>query len=254
MELGRRVAERVIARAQADGSTHNTNPVVPTGPCRWTGTNPGNASAAHWTPFLLTSPAEFRPAPPPDCNSAQAREELDRVRAFPRGLTGASFNTNAKALYWQTGEGVYPWAFVLLGRWVLEDKMESDPLRAARAYALTALAGYDVFIASQDAKFTYWYPRPAQLDPSMAPLFPAPNFPSYPSNHSALSSARAEVLAYLFPDRADQIRSMAKEAGDSRIWAGIHFEMDNAAGVEMGRKVARKFIDWAAQDGSATGN
>jgi hypothetical protein len=38
---------------------------------------------------------------------------------------------------------------------------------------------------------------------------------------------------------------LAKEAGDSRIWAGIHFEMDNQAGVALGKKVAGKFIDWA---------
>lgn len=44
---------------------------------------------------------------------------------------------------------------------------------------------------------------------------------------------------------------LAKEAGDSRIWAGIHFEMDNQEGVTMGRQIAQKYIDWAANDGSA---
>lgn len=58
------------------------------------------------------------------------------------------------------------------------------------------------------------------------------------------------MLAYLFPDRADHIRAPGKEAGDSRIWAGIHFEMDNRAGVALGRNVARKFLDWAENDGS----
>ena len=121
---------------------------------------------------------------------------------------------------------------------------------AARAYALLAAVGFDTFIASQDAKFTYWYPRPHMLDSSLTTLFNAPNFPSYPSNHSALSTARSEVLAYLFPERAHTIRAMGEEAGDSRIWAGIHFEMDNRAGVEMGRKIAQKFIAWAEGDGS----
>ena len=77
-----------------------------------------------------------------------------------------------------------------------------------------------------------------------------PNFPSYPSNHSTFSATRAEILAYLFPDRADFIRAVGKEAGDSRIWAGIHFEMDNVAGVKLGRSVAGVFINWAENDGS----
>ncbi len=34
------------------------------------------------------------------------------------------------------------------------------------------------------------------------PLFAVPNFPSYPSNHATFSSARSEVMAYLFPTRA----------------------------------------------------
>ena len=249
-ELGRRVAAQVIAKARADGSDAAWAGTVPAGPCMWTGTNPGNAAAAQWRPLLLNSPAEFRPPAPPACDSFEAQHQLTEVRSFPRALTTANLNTNARALYWQTAEGVFPWAFLQLNQWVLEDKLEHDPRRAARAYALLGTVGYDAFIASQDGKFTYWYPRPAQVDPSLTPLFPAPNFPSYPSNHSVLSSARAEVLAYLFPDRAVAIRAMGKEAGDSRIWAGIHYPMDNEAGATLGRKVAQRFIEWAGNDGS----
>lgn len=249
-ELGKRVAEQVIAKARQDGSDMPWTGTVPTGRCLWTGTNPGNAAAAQWKPLLLISPAEFRPAPPPACDSAEAQSELAAVRDYPRSLSGANLYTNARALYWQTPEGIFPWAFLELNRWVLEDKLERNPALAARAYALLGAVGYDAFIASQDGKFAYWYPRPAQLDAGLAPLFPAPNFPSYPSNHSTFSAARAEVLAYLFPERAASIRAMGKEAGDSRIWAGIHFEMDNHAGVTLGRKVAGKFIEWATKDGA----
>ncbi len=245
MELGRRVAEQVIAKAKADRSDVPWTGTIPTGRCMWTGVNPGNAGAANWKPLLLTSPGEFRPAPPPPCDSAEVQAQLAEVRNYPRALTMANLPTNARAMYWQTNEGVYPWALMQLNGWVLEDKLENDPARAAFAYALIGAAGYDAFIASQDGKFTYWYLRPAQLDPSITPLFNAPNFPAYPSNHSTLSTSRAEVLAYLFPERAEAIRTLAKEAGDSRIWAGIHYEMDNQAGVTLGRDVARKFIDWA---------
>ena len=250
VELGRRVAAQVIAKAQSDGSDVAWSGTVPTGPCLWTGANPGNAAAAHWRPILLISPSEFRPVPPPSCDSPEVEAQLAEVRNFPRALTTANLNTNSRALYWQTAEGIFPWAVLQLNQWILEDKLERNPPLAARAYALLGTVGYDAFIASQDAKFTYWYARPAQLDTSISPLFPAPNFPSYPSNHSTLSTARAEVLAYLFPDRADRIRAMGKEAGDSRIWAGIHFAMDNQAGAMLGKNIAQKFIAWAESDGS----
>jgi membrane-associated phospholipid phosphatase len=248
LQLGRRVAEEVIAKARQDGSDALWQGTVPVGPCRWIGVNPGNAAAAAWRPLLLTSPSEFRPAPPPSCDSMEVRSQLADVRNFPRALTASNLSTNARALYWQTNEGVFPWAYLELNRWVLEDKLDAP--RAARAYALLGAVGFDAFIASQDGKFAYWYIRPAQLDPSLTTLFPAPNFPSYPSNHSTFSTARSEVLAYLFPGRAQTVRALGKEAGDSRIWAGIHFEMDNQAGVTLGRNVARKFISRAEEDGS----
>jgi len=115
---------------------------------------------------------------------------------------------------------------------------------------LIALAHFDTFIASQDGKFTYWYIRPSQLDPAIVPIFPVPNFPSYPSNHSSFSADRSEILAYLFPNHAAFVRALGKEAGDSRLWAGIHYQIDNESGVQLGRSVAQKFIARADSDGS----
>jgi membrane-associated phospholipid phosphatase len=43
---------------------------------------------------------------------------------------------------------------------------------------------------------------------------------------------------------------MAKEAADSRIWAGIHYPVDLEAGMVLGRAVAQKFAAWAADDGA----
>ena len=56
--------------------------------------------------------------------------------------------------------------------------------------------------------------------------------------------------ALLFPAHADFIRAVGKEAGDSRIWAGIHFQMDNLAGAQLGTSVANVFITRAKTDGS----
>ncbi|HMJ65705.1 MAG TPA: phosphatase PAP2 family protein, partial [Candidatus Binatia bacterium] len=245
LELGHRVAAKVIERARADGRDTVWTGTVPTGPCKWIGTNPGNVTGASWKPILLTSASQLRPSPPPACDSPQVQAEAAAVRDFAR-----TFASSYKAYYWQSPEGLGTWPYRYADKWIFEDKLDQNPPRVARIYALIGAAAWDAFIASQDGKFTYWYLRPHQLDPTIVPLFPVPNFPSYPSNHSTFSSAKSEVLAYLFSDRADFIRTVGKEAGDSRIWAGIHFPMDNAAGVELGKSVAQVFIDWAQNDGS----
>ena len=245
LDLGRKVAERVIAKAKLDGSDAVWTGSVPTGQCKWIGTNPGNVAAANWKPLLLTSPSQFRPAPPPACDSPQVVEETAAVRNFPR-----TFVSNYKAYYWQSPEGLAVWPYRHADKWIFEGKLDQNPPRVARAYALIASVLFDAFIASQDGKFTYWYIRPHQLDTGIVPLFPVPNFPSYPSNHSTFSAARAEVLAYLFPTHAEFIRGVGKEAGDSRIWAGIHFPMDNVSGKQLGASVANVFIDRAQHDGA----
>ena len=48
----------------------------------------------------------------------------------------------------------------------------------------------------------------------------------------------------------DFIRAIGREAGDSRIWAGIHFPMDNTSGHQLGLSIAQVFIAWAQTDGS----
>jgi hypothetical protein len=57
-------------------------------------------------------------------------------------------------------------------------------------------------------------------------------------------------LAYLFPWDADYIRTWGADAGNSRIWAGIHYQFDNVAGNQLGKNIADKCIAWASQDGS----
>ena len=248
LELGKQVAARVIAIAKADGSDAVWAGTVPTGSCMWIGSNPGNVTATDWKPILLAAPNEFRPTAPPDCNSDQMKAQVADVRNFPRGLT--AFATNYKAFYWQSPEGLQTWPYVYANKWISEDKLDQNPPRVARAYALIALSFFDAFIGSQDGKFTYWYIRPPQLDTAIVPLFPVPNFPSYPSNHATFSSTRSEMLAYLFPLHADFIRAVGKEAGDSRIWAGIHYQIDLDSGNALGKSVAQKFITWANSDGS----
>jgi len=245
LALGQAVAQRVIAQAKQDGSDAVWSGSVPTGPCKWTGTNPGNVTAANWKPILLSSPSQFRPAPPPPCDTPQVQAEVATVRDFPR-----TFVTNYKAFYWQSPEGLNTWPYRYADKWISEDRLDQNPPRVARIYALIASVFFDAFIGSQDGKFAYWYLRPNQLDPTIVTLFATPNFPSYPSNHATFSTARSEMLAYLFPAHADFIRAVGKEGGDSRVWAGIHYPMDLVSGNQLGNSVAQVFIAWAQTDGS----
>jgi membrane-associated phospholipid phosphatase len=114
----------------------------------------------------------------------------------------------------------------------------------ARMYALLNTAQADAFIAAWDTKFAYSSIRPVTairraIDPDWKPLIATPPFPSYVSGHATTSGAASTVLAALFPDRADDLRAMAREAAISRLYGGIHFPTDNSAGLALGEAVGR---------------
>ena len=115
LTLGRIVAEQVIAKAKADGSDAVWTGTVPTGPCKWIGTNPGNVTAPNWRPLLLSSPSQFRSVAPPACDSPEVLAQAAAVRNFPR-----TFVTNYKAFYWQSPEGLQYWPYRYADKWIFE--------------------------------------------------------------------------------------------------------------------------------------
>jgi membrane-associated phospholipid phosphatase len=245
LQLGQQVAALVVQRAKADNSDSVFTGAIPTGPGFWVGTNPACPTCGTWKPWLLSSGSQFRPGPPPAYNSPEKLADLAGMKALPR-----AFADQAAAFYWQTPTGaVLDW-YNQVHVAVFEDKLDTNPPRVARAFALMSVAHYDAMVACWDGKYTYWAARPFMLDPTLTTLFATPNHPSYPAAHATLSTSIAEMMAYLFPTRADVFRSEAVAAGVSRRVAGIHFQSDLDAGNILGKQVAQVVIGWANQDGS----
>ena len=123
-------------------------------------------------------------------------------------------------------------------------------VRAARAYALLNMAMHDAAVATWDAKFAYYNPRPSQLDPTIKTLMGLPNFPSYVSGHSTYSASAAAVLSYLFPAQAASFTAMADEAAISRLYGGIHYRSDIEVGKALGTRVGGYAVSFARLDGA----
>jgi membrane-associated phospholipid phosphatase len=246
MALGRQVGDRSVAWGQSDGSDAVWTGSVPTEPGKWKGTNPIEPLAGTWKPWALTSGSQFRPGPPPDVNSEQMASDLAEVRDYPRTNL-----TNLIASFWEYygGRGGFEFWNDQASRSIYEYHLEGNPPAAARVYATADAAFADALIACWDAKFTYWAPRPAMVDPSITTVFVTPNHPSYPSAHSCISSSQATVLGQLFPRDAGRFSDLSKQAGEARIMAGIHFRSDIKAGETLGRQVGG--VVWARASGNA---
>jgi len=245
LDLGRAVAEKVIARAKADGFDTRWTGAVPTERGLWNGTNPIMPLAGTWKTWVLTPSNRFRPAPPFAYDSPEKATEVAEIKNFPR-----TFDTNAKAIYAQTGDWIFGVWYSLATRWLMEDKLDRDAPRAARIYAAMSMAHHDAMVACWEAKYTYWAIRPIQLDPDTKPLLPTPNHPSYPAAHGCGSGSIAAVMAHYFPNRADVITARADEMGWARLWGGIHYRSDIVTGLQLGRSVAKVVVD-AVDSGDA---
>ena len=162
------------------------------------------------------------------------------------------------AYFWadNPGESGTPaghWLSVLSG---VASEWKLSPERTAEAYALTAIAVADGFIASFREKYRTNLLRPVTyirryLAPGWQPLLVTPSFPTYPSAHSTQSMAAAVVLTRLLGDHRPyddsthvaighparhlgSFTDAAREAGISRIYAGIHYNFDNRGGQVLG--------------------
>ncbi len=243
--LGRQVAAAALARGRQDGSDRPWTGAVPAGAGLWNGTNPVLPQAAGWLPWTLAAPGEFRPPAPPAHDSAERAAEMTALRAFARTPL-----TDARATFWEVAAGGlrnYQHWNAHAARLLMEHGQAADAPGAARAFALLNVAVYDAGVACWDAKYAYWTIRPFQLDPAFRTVFPTPNHPSYPAAHACYSTVSAAVLAHLFPRDAAALTAEAREIGESRIWAGIHYPSDVAAGRGIGERVAARVIERAAR-------
>jgi membrane-associated phospholipid phosphatase len=114
--------------------------------------------------------------------------------------------------------------------------------------AYTSVAMYEGFLCCWDAKYTFWYARPITADPSLDTILPTPPFPSFTSGHSTISAAAATTLGAFFPADRPDLELRALEAKNSRLWAGIHFPIDNDVGATGGAAIGRLVNERARSD------
>jgi membrane-associated phospholipid phosphatase len=198
--------------------------------------------AGTWKTWMLTSGSELRLSRPPDRTTTKA--EVAALEAME-----AKRDADALALiaYWNAGDPAYRWNQMAIDETIRRGI--PHPI-GSRAVALMQVAIYDAMVATWDSKYVFNRPHPSEVDATLHPVLPNPQSPSYPSEHAAAAGAASEVLAWLFPDRAEFFRKEAEAAGMSRQLAGVHYQSDVDTGLALGRAVAERAIDRGKTDGT----
>jgi hypothetical protein len=277
ISAGEAAAQAVLAARADDGLAspeayrpHTTaGAYVPTAP----------VAVPQWSqrkPWLMSSAAQFRPAPPPALNSEQWARDFNEVKTLG-GKTGTrrSAEQTEVARFWDYS---LPAIYHGVVRSVALQP-QRDLARNARLFAAVAQAMDDALIGVFEAKYHYQFWRPATAirngdidgndatarEASWAPLIDAPMHPEYPSGHSILAASVATVieadvkggvmpvLATSSPTAKGATRrwqrtdEFVREISDARVHGGIHFRSATTAAEAMGRRIGELAVQQVLQ-------
>ena len=144
------------------------------------------------------------------------------------------------AKYW--GTGVPTKQFLPIMDQLIDTYKVPAPM-AAHILAVVLAAINDTFVLTWKLKFDWLVARPNQLDQSLVTILSTPRHPTYPSGHATVGGCSEVVLGYFFPGEAKKLRKMFQECADSRLYAGVHFPIDNEEGLRLGRQVGQIVVE-----------
>jgi PAP2 superfamily len=244
VKIGQAAASNLVAVAKVDRFDVAWEGTVPTGAYKWSSraqpaVPPLFPRLGEMKPFFLASNSEFRPPPPPAPDSPEFKMAVAELIMISQNRTTEQLRI---AQYWENLTPPYAggyWNMIARGAISEHGLSEAD---AVRILALMNMAMMDAFIACHEAKYVYWLARPPAVDPAIRNVIVLPNHPSYPANHGCVSTAAGTVLDAMLPSDKGRYTAMATQAAESRVYGGIHYRFDIDAGMEVGRKVARKAL------------
>jgi hypothetical protein len=217
-------------------------------------------------PWLMTSPVQFRPGPPPALTSEVWARDYNEIRELGgKNSTRRTVEQTEMARFW---EATLPPIYHGIVRSVA-NQAGREVTQNARLFAAVTQATDDALIAVFDAKYHYnfWRPMTAirngdidgndatEREASWTPLIDTPMHPEYPCAHCIVSSTvgtvlQAEIGAGPMPTLTTTssavngaarhwatIDDFIQEVAQARIYDGVHYRTSTEVGTAMGKQI-----------------
>jgi len=217
-------------------------------------------------PWLMSSPAQFRPGPPPALDSERWARDFNEVKAIGgQRSTLRSAEQGEIARFWET---TLPPIYHGVVRSVAEQPGRGL-MRNARLFAAVTQAIDDAMIAVFDAKYHYAFWRPitairngdldgnseTERDASWTPFINTPMHPEYPCAHCIQAGVVGAILQREISTdpvptlsttsataggatrRWASIEAFVQEVGNARVYGGMHYRYSTEIGTDMGQQI-----------------
>jgi hypothetical protein len=271
IDVGEAAAEAMIALRATDGSSPGTF-YLPTSTLAgaWQTTpscSPAGGNFYQWkdlTTFGIERASDFLLPAPPILTSNRYTKDLLEVKTMgANDSVGRPVDRSDVARLYAGSSPSF--ALSMVARQIAAAKGLSL-IENARALALIMMGINDSLIASFYNKYYYNYWRPETAikadGTTFVPFISTPCFPSYPSNHASGTNGGLEMMRRLFgaaghditftnnvpalgslPAAAvtrhyTQLKQIADDVDDARVYGGIHYRFDQDAGNVLGGAIA----------------
>lgn len=219
-------------------------------------------------PWIMTSPEQFRPGPPPELRSEIWARDYNEIKAI--GSKNSPVRTPEQTEIARFWEATGPIIYYPIIRSVAE-MPGREIAQNARLFAAASQAMDDAIISVFDAKYHYHFWRPitairngdidgnadTEREESWRPFIETPPHPEYPCAHCIISAAVGEVLRNEVGDVKElslsstsptlpgvtrhwkTIDDFTQEVANARIYDGVHYRNSTEVGASMGRKIGK---------------
>ena len=143
------------------------------------------------------------------------------------------------AHYWGTGEVISKLSPMIFR---LGEKYRVGSPRITQMQAYFHAATHDAFVMSWFFKYLWDVARPNQYNQKFSTVVVTPRFPSYPSAHATVAGCAEVLLSSYFPLESSNFHKIIEECSTSRLYAGVHFNIDNVEGLRLGRQIGHMVI------------
>jgi hypothetical protein len=217
-------------------------------------------------PWVLATPDQFRPGPPPALSSALWARDYNEIKTV--GAKNSMTRTPAQTDIARFWEATAPTIYYPVVRSVATAPGR-DVTQNARLLALVGEAMDDALIAVFDAKYHYMFWRPftairngdmdgndaTERDATWMPFIDTPMHPEYPCAHCIVAGAVGAVLIVEIGNNPtpvlrsrsptapgverswNTVDDFVAEVSVARIYDGVHYRNSTEVGTAMGKKV-----------------
>lgn len=203
-----------------------------------TGQHMERTNSASRKTIVLADAKDVKIAAAPD--DKQMQTELAEVK---NKMSENTPSVLQRISYWDAGPPAYRWNQIGYQLTGAQFFVNNGLTFFKGPMAWMNMAIYDATVAALEAKQQSARKRPFEVDASIQPVVTAPATYSYPCEHAVTAGAAATVLAHFFPEHADSIITLGKQAAESRVAAGVQFPSDVAQGWKLGEQVAARVIE-----------